>query len=79
MLCCQYIKKNWTHLFSDKINSERYSGQILVFFLNMRDEEYEYRSFQEGGVNTHTANNSMATLHDILVECIINYPSWPAC
>ena len=44
----------------------------------MRDEEYEYRSFQQGGVNTHTANKSMATLHDILVDCIISYPSWSA-
>jgi hypothetical protein len=37
----------------------------------VRDEEYEYRSFQQGGANTHTAKNSMATLHDILVDCIM--------
>ena len=80
MLCCHYDKNNCTHLFSDITNSERYSGQIVAFFFfNLRDEEYEYRSFQQGVVNTHTVNNSMGTLHDILVECIISYPSWPAC
>lgn len=75
MLCCQNDKNNWTHLFSDIINSEKYIGQILVFFLNLRAEEYEHRSLQQGSVSAHTANNSMATLHDILVDCTISYLS----
>jgi hypothetical protein len=79
MVYCQYDKNNWTHLFSNIINSERYNGQILVFFFNLSNEEYEYRSFQKGCAITHTAKNSMATLQDILVDCLISYPSWPAC
>jgi hypothetical protein len=36
--------------------------QILALFLNLSDEDYEYRSFQQGGAITHTASNSMAVM-----------------
>jgi hypothetical protein len=30
-------------------------GHFLFFSFNLRDEEYEYRSFQQCGANTHEA------------------------
>jgi hypothetical protein len=52
--------------FSDLVNSERYTGQILPpHFKNLSDEEKEYGVFQQYSPTPHTASNSVVALHNI--------------
>jgi hypothetical protein len=55
-------KNNRTDLFSDTINSGRYTEDSRHFLKNVSDVHNKHRFIQHDGAATHTDSNSMTTL-----------------
>jgi hypothetical protein len=60
--------------FSNTVNSEKYTGQVLTpLFENLSYESKKYRSFLQDSATVHTANISLAAFYNIYRDQIISH------